>query len=61
VGSILFRNVKIEPAEKGRSLESQNRIYEAGVGVKRKINELRFGRQADWLQAATRAFSSLVG
>jgi hypothetical protein len=39
----------------------KNRIYEAGVGVKRKINELRFGRRADWLQAATWAFSSLVG
>jgi hypothetical protein len=39
----------------------ENRIYEAGVGVKQKINELRFGRQADWWQVATCAFSSLVG
>jgi hypothetical protein len=29
-----------------RQAGSQNRIYEAGVGVKQKINELRFGRQA---------------
>lgn len=42
-----------------RARESQNRIYEAGVGVKQKMSELRFGRQARLVAGSNARISSL--